>query len=86
MPVISTFFGIIVRMYQGDHNPPHFHVQYGEYEAIFNIKTGVVIGGSLPSRAKKLVNEWRRMHKDELLNVWAAAQEIRPLKKIKPLE
>ena len=26
MPIISTFFGIIVRMYFADHGPPHVHV------------------------------------------------------------
>jgi len=33
MPTISEFFGILIRMYYDDHNPPHFHVFYGEYEA-----------------------------------------------------
>lgn len=86
MPIISTFFGLIIRIYQGDHNPPHFHAQYGEYNVIVNIKTGSVIGGSLPPRAKKLVNEWRKLHRSELLNTWSSAQKLRSLKKIKPLE
>jgi hypothetical protein len=30
MPVISMFFGLIIRMYYKDHNPPHIHVEYGE--------------------------------------------------------
>ena len=30
MPEISRFFGIIIRMYFGDHNPPHFHAIYQE--------------------------------------------------------
>jgi len=28
MPEISRFFGIISRMYFGDHNSPHFHAIY----------------------------------------------------------
>lgn len=33
MPIISYFFGIIVRMYHDDHNPPHIHVEYQGFEA-----------------------------------------------------
>jgi len=43
MPVISRFFGIIITMYWNDHNPPHFHAQYGEHEAIIGLN-GVVYG------------------------------------------
>ncbi|MEY2159310.1 MULTISPECIES: DUF4160 domain-containing protein [unclassified Rhodanobacter] len=28
MPIISSFFGIYVRMYFADHAPPHVHVEY----------------------------------------------------------
>jgi hypothetical protein len=34
MPIISTFFGIIVRMYFDDHGPPHVHVEYQGHEAL----------------------------------------------------
>jgi hypothetical protein len=30
MPEISRFFGIVIRMYFDDHNPPHFHAIYAE--------------------------------------------------------
>lgn len=39
MPTISVFFGILIRMYYDDHNPPHFHAYYGEHEAIIAIQT-----------------------------------------------
>lgn len=32
MPEISRFYGIIIYMYLQDHNPPHFHARYEEYE------------------------------------------------------
>lgn len=38
MPTISMFYGIVIRMYYDDHNPPHFHAFFGEYEAIFNFE------------------------------------------------
>ena len=32
MPTLSTFYGIVIRMYYSDHAPPHFHALYGEHE------------------------------------------------------
>ena len=34
MPEISNFYGIIITMLFDDHNPPHFHVKYGENRAV----------------------------------------------------
>jgi hypothetical protein len=28
LPVISTFFGIVIRMYYQEHEPPHFHAEF----------------------------------------------------------
>ena len=39
MPEISRFFGIVVKMYWDEHNPPHFHVEYADCNAVINIKT-----------------------------------------------
>jgi len=43
MPQISIFFGIIIRMYFDDHNPPHFHASYAENQAIIDIKKNELI-------------------------------------------
>ena len=52
MPTISMFYGIIIHMYiRGEHNPPHFHALYGEYEAVVDIQKLEVIDGRLPRRA-----------------------------------
>lgn len=45
MPEISRFFGIIIRMYYDEHNPPHFHAEYGDEEASINIQTLALIHG-----------------------------------------
>jgi hypothetical protein len=37
MPRISEFYGLIIYMYYNDHLPPHFHAEYGEFEALYNI-------------------------------------------------
>ena len=49
MPEISRFYGIIIGMYNADHNPPHFHVRYNDYRATIDIQTGEV-EGRLPRR------------------------------------
>jgi hypothetical protein len=28
MPIISKFFGIVIRLFYDEHNPPHLHVEY----------------------------------------------------------
>ncbi|MCH7989383.1 MAG: DUF4160 domain-containing protein, partial [Planctomycetes bacterium] len=62
MPEISRFYGIVIKMYFDDHNPPHFHAEYGENEALININSLSVIAGKLPSRAMGLTAEWANLH------------------------
>jgi len=33
MPVISTFFGIVIRILYQEHRPPHFHAAYQGQQA-----------------------------------------------------
>ncbi len=86
MPIVSIFFGIVIRLYHGDHNPPHFHASYGDFEAIIEIKSGKVIEGKLPPKATKLVEEWRRKNLSELNSAWAAVAALKAPKRIKGLE
>jgi len=86
MPELSRFYGIIIRMYPTDHPPPHFHAEYGEYEALIDIQDCEIIAGSLPSRAFKLVKEWTLLHQTELEELWQTARQSQPLRKLKPLE
>ena len=86
MPQISNFFGIIIRMFYDEHNPPHFHAQYGEHKCCIDIHTFGVIEGYLPARVLGLVVEWAILHKEELLNNWHSIGQKRPLSKIEPLQ
>lgn len=86
MPTISEFFGIVIRMYYDDHNPPHFHAYYGGYEAIFSIESLAMTEGNLPKRAKALVIEWAAEYREKLLEDWHLAEQHQPLKRIEPLE
>ncbi len=72
MPVIARFYGIIIKMYfsQSEHGIPHFHAIYGEYNAVFDIRTLEMIEGDLPVRAQRLVKEWATQYQQELLQMW----------------
>ena len=82
MPEIARFYGIVIKLFFGDHPPPHFHAVYGEYVGLFNIDTLDMIEGDLPKRAKKLVDEWAKTNQAELKKMWDS-QEFH---KLPPLE
>ena len=82
MPEIARFYGIIIKLFFGDHPPPHFHAVYGEYVGVFNIGTLEMFEGDLPTRAKKLVSEWAEINQSELIDMWNM-QEFRKLPPLK---
>ncbi len=83
MPILSIFFGIIIRMWHDDHPPAHIHAEYQGFEALIEIKTGKVLKGSLPKNAKRIVREWCLKHQKELMLNWQKAQNFEPLERIK---
>ena len=85
MPKISEFYGIQIYMNAGDHPPPHFHAEYGGYEAIIDIRNGAIHVGELPARAFRLVHEWWELHRDELAENWRRIEADEPLSRIAPL-
>lgn len=88
MPVISMFYGIIIRMYLLDnhhHRCPHFHAKYAEYEASISIEDGEVLAGQLPRKQFRLVLAWLELHRDELQADWDLSVEGENLYKIDPL-
>lgn len=82
MPEIARFYGIVIKLFFGDHPPPHFHAVYGEYVGLFNIDTLEMIEGDLPNRARKLVFEWASLNKSELKKMW----DYQEYHKLPPLE
>jgi phosphomannomutase len=86
MPVISRFYGILIKMFFDDHNPPHFHAEYGEYKATIKIKDFTLTKGYLPPRALGLVMEWAALHQNELLNDWELSRNNQSLLTIDPLK
>ena len=86
MPRLSEFYGIAIYMYFADHNPPHFHAIYAEYEALIRIDDGMAIRGELPRTAARLVEQWRQLHQTELIANWELAQQPSALTSIEPLQ
>ena len=85
MPVICRFLGIVIVMYYNDHEPPHFHAKYGEFEITVEVETGV-INGNFPPRALRHVLDWYDIRTDELRLNWELARRREPLQMIAPLE
>lgn len=86
MPLISMFYGIIIRMYNNnEHNPPHFHAYYGDYEAVFSLD-GEIISGEFPRKQTRLVQAWVEVHSDELAANWVLAVNSEPIFRIEPLK
>jgi len=86
VPEISRFFGIVIRMFFDDHNPPHFHATYGDCEVLIDIDHLSAFSGYLPPRALGLVIEWATLHREELLADWNKARELQSPDKIDPLQ
>lgn len=86
MPVVSTFFGIIIRMFFDDHEPPHFHVEYQGQFSTFYFSGKLLAGELRSSRARRLVRERALLHEHELLVNWKKVKALKPLQQIAPLE
>lgn len=83
MPEITRFYGIIIKIFfTREHNPPHFHAVYGEYNGTFDIKTLNMIEGDLPLKAQSLVKEWAANYITDIMKMW----DTKTLKKLPPLE
>ncbi|MGD9733952.1 MAG: DUF4160 domain-containing protein [Desulfamplus sp.] len=83
MPEIARFYGIIIKIFfTREHNPPHFHAVYSEYNGIFEISTLDMIEGDLPSKAQELVKEWASQYSSDIMQMW----NTKVLKKLPPLE
>jgi hypothetical protein len=88
MPRVSAFYGIVITMFfrEAHHSGrPHFHAEYADAEASFDIETLELITGRLPRRANRLVIKWARLHQEELRENWRRARNKGSLLPIDPL-
>ena len=87
MPELSRFYNISIKMLYSDqsqHNKPHFHVYYAEYEASVGCDSEL-LAGQLPVKQFKMVQAWAAIHEDELYAAWNNAVRNIPFGKIEPL-
>ncbi len=86
MPIVSTFFGIVVRMFYKEHEPPHFHVEYQSQHAKCDFE-GRITAGYIRSRtAQALIRRWAVLHRRELDANWRKMKAGEALDRIEPLE
>ena len=86
MPIISVFFGIVIRMFYREHEPAHFHAEYQGQQGTFDLK-GKIIAGNIRSRtALRLIREWASLRGRELEADWENMKAGRPLERIEPLQ
>ena len=89
MPIISMFYGIIIRMFYFDnkeHHLPHLHIEYQDFKAVITIETSQILAGDFPSNKLKLVLAWIEIHRDELMADWKLAISGETLFKIDGLK
>jgi len=83
--MFQCFFGIIIRMYHNEHNPPHFHAEYQGQRGLFDFDGELLRGNMKSHTAKKLIKEWAILHRDELLENWNKASQGKSIARIEPL-
>ncbi|MET7255849.1 DUF4160 domain-containing protein [Dyadobacter fermentans] len=66
MPEIIRFFGIVIRMFFDDHNPPHFHAEFQAHRAIIDIQNVRLLDGTLPPKQLKQVQAWALLHRQDV--------------------
>lgn len=86
MPVISTFFGIVIRMFYREHGVAHFHAEYQGQQATFTFDGGILAGDLESRTAQRLVGEWSLAHRAELDANWNRTKAGEPLERIAPLD
>jgi len=88
MPILSMFYGIVIRMYFFDdrqHRAPHIHAEYGEKRAVFGIDDAELLAGALPFGKARLVQAWIEIHREELAANWRLAMNGEEVFRIEPL-
>jgi len=86
MPYVSMFFGIIIRMFFSEHNPPHFHAEHQGTEGIFNFDGDMLQGNIKSNTALRLIKEWTVLRKNELDDNWNNISNRVGINKIEPLQ
>ncbi|MDR3313278.1 MAG: DUF4160 domain-containing protein [Oscillospiraceae bacterium] len=88
MPVLSMFYGIIIRMHReagARHHKPHIHVEYSGDEVVIALD-GEVIEGAIPKGKMQLVLAWMEIHREDLYADWQLLYDGEQFFRIEPLK
>lgn len=88
MPELSRFAGMIIYMLFCDvkqHNKPHVHVYYEEFEAVIGVD-GELLAGSLPHKQLTIVTGWLAFHEEDVYKAWNLAVRGEHFEKIPPMQ
>ncbi len=86
MPVISKFYGIVIRMLCARPLEARFHAIYEDSELVVGIWPLEIIDGDAPRRVREMVLEWAAKHQQELLSAWHRCQFGQAPLRIAPLQ
>lgn len=86
MPVVATFFGIVIRMYYREHEPPHFHAEYQTQAGKFDFDGAQIVGSIRSRNALQLIRRWAVLNRAALEANWSKIKASEPLDRIPPLE
>lgn len=85
MPIISAFFGIVIRMFYKEHEPAHFHAEHAGQGAKFDFDGVILVGEIRSMKARARIRAWALQHRAELEANWEKMKAGRPLEGIEPL-
>lgn len=86
MPVISIFFGIVIRMHYREHEPGHFHAEYQGQQGKFDFSGEMTVGNIQSRTALRLIREWAGLHEPELQANWQRMKAGQTVDRIEPLD
>lgn len=86
MPVISTFFGIVIRMHFREHEPKHFHAEHQALDGKFDFDGNQTVGNITSKNALELIRQWAVLNREALDSNWSKIGSGQPLDRIPPLE
>ena len=70
MPEVCRLKGVIFRVYNGDHPPPHFHAKYQDDEVLIDIQRSSLLRGDLPNKKLAVAMEFLDENRDYLLELF----------------
>ena len=85
MPVVSVFFGIVIRMFYREHGIAHFHAEHQGQQASFTLDGTPLAGAIRSPTALRLIKEWAETHRAELEANWQRMESGEKMQRIEPL-